>query len=67
MSNDNDILTALQLHDDGLQANNDVAIGFAATVTVVVFVFVAGGEVFGVFLGDFFIGEAIADARVQLI
>ena len=40
---------------------------FAASVAVVVFIFVAGGEVFGVRFCDFLVGHAVADSGVEFI
>ncbi len=67
MRHDNDIFASFQLHDDGFQTDNDIAIAFAASVSVIVFVVVAGFEVFGVLSFDFGVGEAIADARVEFV
>lgn len=53
VGDDDDVLAALEFHDDGLEAEDDVAVGLAAAVAVVVLVVVAGFEVFGVFVGDF--------------
>jgi hypothetical protein len=64
VGDNDDVLAALQLHDDGLQADDHVAVRLTAAVAVVVLVFVAGGEVLGVLLGNFLVGEAIADTRV---
>lgn len=67
MRDDQDILRALQLHDDGLEADDDVAVRLASAVAVVVFVFIARGEVFGVLLLDVGVREAVADAGVELV
>ena len=67
VGDDEDVLAALELHDDGLEADDDVAVGLAAGVAVVVLVGVAGGEVVGVLLLDLGVGEAVADAGVQLV
>lgn len=67
VGNDDDILTALQFHDDGLKADDDVAVGLTATVAVVVLVFITGSEILGVFLSDFFVGQAVANARVKFV
>lgn len=64
---DDDVLAALQLHDYGFEADDDVAVAFAAAVPVVVFVVVAGAEVFRVAVGDFLVGEAVADAGVEFV
>jgi hypothetical protein len=67
VGDDDDVLAALEFHDDGLQADDHVAIRLTAAVAVVVLVFIAGGEVLRVLLGNFLVGEAIADAGVQFV
>jgi hypothetical protein len=67
MRHDENILRTLQLHDDRLEPDDDVAVRFAAQVAVVVLVRVAGFEVVGVFLFDFGVGQAVADARIELV
>lgn len=67
VGDDDDVLAALEFHDDGLQTDDHVAVRLTAAIAVVVLVFIAGGEVLGVLLGDFLVGEAIADAGVQFI
>ena len=67
MSHNHDVLTTFQLHDDGFQADDDIAIALSATVAIVVFVVVAGLEILGVALLDFGVGQTIANARVKLI
>jgi len=61
------ILAALQLHDDGLQPDHDVAVALAAAVAVVVLVVVAGTEVFRVLALDFLVGHAVAETRLELV
>ena len=67
MSDNNDIFTALQFHYDGFEPNDDIAVALSATIAIIVFVVVAGAEIFRVAVRDFLIGEAIADARVELV
>ena len=67
MRHNNDILAPLQLHDDRFQPNYDVAVGLSATVTIVILVIVAGFEVFRILFCDVGVGEAIADARIELV
>ena len=67
MRNNQDILTPFQFHDNWLESNDHVAVGFAAKVAVIVLVLIALGEVFGVLLLDLAVGEAVADARVELV
>lgn len=67
MRDDQDVFAALELHDDGLQSDDDVAVRFTAQVAVVVFVFVALCKVFGVLFFDLCIREAVAYARVKFV
>lgn len=67
VGDDQDVLRPLQLHHDGLQADDDVAVRLAAPVAVVVLVVVARPEVFGVLLVDLLICHAVAVARVELV
>lgn len=67
MGDDDDILAALEFHDDRLEADDDVAVALAAAVAVVVLVVVAGAEVFGELVLDLLVGEAVADAGVELV
>lgn len=64
---DQDVLAALELHDDGLQADDHVAVRLAAEVAVVVLVFVALRKVIGVLLLDLGVRQAVADAGVELV
>ena len=67
MRDDEDVFGAFEFHDDGFETDDDVAVGFAAAVPVVVFVFVAGGEVVGVFGFDFGVSQTVADAGVEFV
>ena len=67
MRHDNDVFAPFQLHDDGFQPDDHVAIAFTASVSVIIFVVVAGFEVLGVLSFDFSVGEAVADARVEFV
>jgi hypothetical protein len=67
MCDDQDVLTALQLHDDGLQTDHDVAIRFSAKVAVVVLVLVALCKIFWVLLLDLRVCQAVTDAGIKLI
>ena len=67
MGDDYDVFAAFEFHDYGFETDYHVAVGFTAAVAVVVFVVVAGAEVFGVAVGDFLVGEAVADAGVELV
>ena len=55
MCDDDDILTPLKFHNDRFKADDHITIRLAATVAVVIFVVVAGLEVFGEFFGDLLI------------
>jgi hypothetical protein len=65
--NNEDIFAALKLHNDGLEADNDVAIRFAAQVTVVVFVFITLRKVLGILLFYLCVGQTIANSRVEFV
>ena len=67
MRHDDDILAAFQLHDDRLQSDDDVAIGFSAPVAIVVFIVVSRFEIFRVLVRNLLVREAVADARVQFV
>lgn len=67
MRDDQDILRALQLHDDGLEADDDVAVRLTPAVAVVVLVLITRSKVLGVLLLDFGVREAVADAGVELV
>ena len=67
MRHNDDILAPLQLHDYRLKSDDDVAVGFPAPVAVVVFVVVSRFEIFGELVCDFLVGEAVADAAVELV
>ena len=64
---DDDVLAALELHDDGLEADDDVAVALAAAVPVVVLVVVARAEVLGVLALNLLVRHAVADARLELV
>ena len=67
VGDDDDVLAPFELHDDGFEADDDVAVGLAAPVAVVVLVVVARLEVFRVAVRNVLVREAVADARVQLV
>jgi hypothetical protein len=67
VTDDQDILTALKLHDDGLQSDDHVAVRLAASVAVVVLVLVTGLEVLWVAVLDLLVCHAVAEAGVQLV
>ena len=67
MRHDDDVLTAFQFHDDRLKSDDYVAIGFSASVAIIVFIVVSRFEIFRVAVRNFLIREAIADAGVQFV
>jgi hypothetical protein len=67
VADDQDVLLALELHDDGLEADDDVAVGLAAAVAVVVLVLVAVRKVVRVRGLDLLVRHAVAHARVELV
>lgn len=56
MSHDEDVFATLQLHDDGFKADDDVTVGLAAEVPVIVFIFIALAEILWELLLDFTVG-----------
>lgn len=67
MSDDDDVLASLQLHDDRFKPDDDVAIALSTSVTVIIFVVVTGLEVFRVLIGNFLVRQAIAHAGIKLV
>lgn len=67
MRHDEDILTAFQLHDNWLKSDDHVAIGFSATVAIIVLIVVSRFEIFRVLVRNLLVREAVADARVQFV
>ena len=67
MRDDDDVLAALQLHDDRLEADHDIPVAFAAAVAVIVFVLVARSEVFRVAALDFRVREPVAGAGIEFV
>ena len=64
---DDDILTALQLHDDRLKPDNNVAIRLSTPVAIIVFIVISRFEIFGVLVRNLLVRETVADARVQFV
>ena len=67
MRDDQDVFAALQFHNDGLQADDHIAIRLSTKVAVVVLVLVTLRKVLGVLLLDLCIRQAIAHARIELV
>lgn len=67
VGDDDDVLGPLELHDDGLEPDHEVAVRLAAAVAVVVLVVVARPEVVRVARLDVLVREPVAHARVQLV
>lgn len=67
MCNNEDIFAALKLHDDGLKADDDVAVRFAAQIPVVVFVFITLRKVLGILLFYLCVGQTIANSGVEFV
>lgn len=65
--NDENVLAALQFHDDGLEADHYIPVALTAAVAVVVLVFVASLEIFRVHVGDLLVRHAVADTSVELV
>lgn len=67
MRDDDDILAAFELHDDGFQANDDVAIALAAPVPIIILVIISGPKILRVAIRNLLIRKPITDPRVELI
>ena len=67
MGHDDDIFAAFEFHDDGLESDDHVAVGFPAQIAIVVLVVVSSFKVFGVLVRNLLIGQPVAHARVQLV
>lgn len=67
MRNNDDVLASFQLHDDGLQPDDDVSVAFAPAISVIVLVIIPSLEIFRIPLFNFRISKAVADARVEFI
>lgn len=67
MSDDDDVLASLQFHDDRLKPNDHVAVTLSTSVAVIVFIVITSLEVFRVLIGNFLVGQAIADAGIKFV
>lgn len=67
VGNDENVLLTLHLHDDRLQTQHQIRVRLAAAVAEAELVLVAEGKVLGIGRSDLLVGQAIADARVQLV
>ena len=67
VTDDEDVLLPLQLHDDWLETRDQVLIRFSPRISVVEFVLVSLGKVFRVLLLNLFISHLIADSGVDFI
>lgn len=67
VTDDEDVLTALELHDDGFEADNYIAVGLTTTVAVVVLVLVARCKVLRVAIFDLLVCKAVANPGVELV
>lgn len=67
MGDNDDILTALEFHYDGFQADDNIAVGLSSSVAVVILVFITGRKVIGVLYGDILVSKTVANARVEFI
>ena len=67
MGNNDNILTALQLHNNRLEPNHHITITLPTPIAIIILVVIAGAEILRIQGFDFGIGEAVADARVELV
>ena len=56
MRNNQNVFTALKLHDDRLEANDHISVRFTARVAIVVLVFITSDKVLRVSVFDFLVG-----------
>ena len=67
MGHNDDVLTALQFHDDWFQANDNIPVRFSSAITVVVLVFVSSCEVIRILLGNILVSEPVAKSGVEFV
>ncbi len=67
VSDDEDVVGTLELHDDGFEADDNVAVRLPTPVAVVVLVRVALLEVFRVLLLDLLISQSVTHPRIDLV
>lgn len=61
------VFAALKLHDDGFEADDNVAVRLSGGIAIVVLVVVTRDKILGIPVFDFLVGQAIADTRVELV
>lgn len=67
VSDDENVFTSLQFHNNRLKADDDVAIRLSATVAVVVLVFITSSKVLGISVLDLLVSQTVTHARVKLV
>lgn len=64
MRDDEDIFAALEFHDDGLEANDNIAVALTASISVVVFIFVARLKVLRILVCNLLVCQAVANTSI---
>lgn len=67
VGDDDDVFAALEFHDNRLQADDHVAVRFAAAIPVIILVFVARLEIFRVPLRNVLVRKAVAHPAVEFV
>jgi hypothetical protein len=67
MSKDQYVFLPLKFYDDRFEAHDNISVGLAAPITIVEFVFVTVGKIFGIGLLNLLVGHTVADASVEFI
>lgn len=67
MRDDEYVLAAFELHDDGLEADDHIAVALATAVAVIVLILVARLEIFRVLIRNFLVRQPVADTSVEFI
>lgn len=63
---DDNVLTSLQFHDDGFEADDHITIRFASTIAIIILVIIAGLEVFRILVCDLLIlPQRLADTSKE--
>lgn len=67
MGDDEDILGSLELHDNGLEADDHITVRLPATVPIVIFILVPSHKVLRVHVLDLLVCHTVADTSIKLI
>lgn len=67
VSDNQNILTPLELHDDGFETDDHVAVTLAATIPIVVLVIIPRFEVLRIPIRDLLVRQAVAYSGIKLV